>query len=128
MRLFYLFIVILFVFTSCNSLRSGFNNFNNSLEYKKGIWIELSNVDTVDFEIIKYKKGIKQGYSEIHLSNGNIAKGKYQNGKKHGAWRYFKKESKTPYLIEYYTEGYVSRLEFIKKGKVVRQVITDPPF
>jgi len=123
MRLLSLFLVC-FCLLSCADTKP-LNRYTNTNK-KQGVWIEIIDSASVAFERVRYNEGIKEGKSEMYLKDNSIAVGKYHNNKKHGAWKYYK--IKELLKIEYYTEGYVTRIEFIENGKVKNQVITDPTF
>jgi len=111
---------------SC-STSNHFNRYNNSNK-KSGKWIEtVSLPDTVNFIYSKYKNGIKKGKTQIQYSNGKMSKGCYVNDKKQGCWIYYD-EKNNIFKKEYYTEGYLSRIEFFENGKIVKSAISDPAF
>lgn len=111
---------------SCNTTGK-FNRYNISNQ-KSGNWIEtLSLPDTVIFVFNKYKNGAITGKTQIYYSNGKMSEGFYVNDKKQGCWVYYD-ENNEIFRKEYFTEGYVSRIEFIENGKIVKSAITTPPF
>lgn len=125
--LLYIFLISgVFYLTSCLNTKYSVNNYSNDGKIKNGIWIENINVDSVNFQIVIYKFGETNGKTEVHYMNGNVSIGKYVNDKKNGAWKCFTNNKLTK--IEYYTEGFLSRIEFFENGKVVSQAITDPTF
>ncbi len=123
--LIFIYLILIYCLSACGSSKGSFNQYVESS--KKGSWIEISTIDSVNFEKVKYKNGMKEGEAEMYLKSGNIAIGKYQSDKKNGAWKYYNK-NKELFKIEYYTEGYLSRIELYENGKVVKQAITDPTF
>jgi antitoxin component YwqK of YwqJK toxin-antitoxin module len=84
--------------------------------------------DSLDFKIVRYSKNKINGNSVEYYENGSISKGKYQDDRKVGQWTLYGKDKKTIIKKLYYTEGFLSRIEIIEDGKVVKQAITDPPF
>jgi len=119
------YLILIYCLFACGSSKGSSNHYAEA--NKKDIWIDTSVVDSIIFEKVKYKNGIKEGKAKMFLKSGNVAIGKYKSDKKNGAWKYYNK-NKELFKIEYYTEGYLSRIEFYENSKVVRQAITDPTF
>lgn len=89
--------------------------------------MEVTDKDTVFYKRIEYQTTLKEGRVGIHLNNEDVIFGQYKANKKHGSWEYYNKKQEL-YKKEYYTEDFLSRVEFYKKGKKIKEVITDPAF
>lgn len=118
---------VVIVFFGCQKLMHSYNHTSRVNSHKLGVWIECVDSDSISFEIVRYKNGIKSGKARTYYSDGSISIGYYKKDKKQGAWKCYN-SSKKLYRIEYYTEGFLGRIEFIENGKVASSVITDPVF
>lgn len=112
---------------SCGVSKKASKGYQKNLDSKSNYLIEITGSDTIIYKLVDIKSMLKEGSTEIHLANGDVIFGQYKANKKNGTWEYYNK-NKELYKKEYYTEDYLSRVEFYKKGKIEKQVITDPTF
>lgn len=72
-----------------------------------GFWKELINKDSIDFALVNYEKGKKNGLILVYHNNGNIIiKGTFKNNQKEGVF------------YEYYSNGSLKSITNYHKNKI----------
>lgn len=94
--------------TSVSYLKSkkiGHLKSNVSICISKNIKVELD--DSNKFQVVEYKKGLKNGKTHYFENNCYLGYGTFKNGKRNG------------YCVSYFCQGQVSNISWYKKDSLI---------
>jgi antitoxin component YwqK of YwqJK toxin-antitoxin module len=90
-------ILLSLVLTSCNARL----NRSSKKGSKVGTWVTYVD-STKQIQITRYRNEVQHGkYKALTPSGGNIVRGKYKCGKKHGIWKYYLENGSIHKTIKY---------------------------